>query len=118
MTCIVGGISQNLQPSCVPLRQTRGFESLASSSTWVGGLAPKSLTWRRRLAGTGDRLCPPSPLAASKGRPELMHGLPRRLTGPNDLEVLVDEDVVRQFDADVVDVVLAVMVVPLVTPSI
>jgi len=113
MTCIVGGISQNLQPSCVPLRQTRGFESLASSSTWVGGLAPKSLTWRPQAGGDGGSTCPPSPLASFEGPSELMHGLPRRLQGANDLEVLVDEDVVRPVDADVVDVVLAVMVVPL-----
>jgi SAM-dependent methyltransferase len=54
-----------------------------------------------------------SPLASFEGPSELMHGLPRRLQGANDLEVLVDEDVVRPVDADVVDVVLAVMVVPL-----
>jgi hypothetical protein len=34
--------------------------------------------------------------------------LPRRLVGADDLEVLVDEDVVRPVDADVVDLVLAV----------
>src|ERR1700737_932329 len=37
-----------------------------------------------------------------------MYALPRRLLGADDLEVLVDEDVVRPADADVVDLVLAV----------
>src|SRR5437660_1388432 len=37
-----------------------------------------------------------------------MYALPRRLVGADDLEVLVDEDVVRPVDADVVDLVLAV----------
>ena len=37
-----------------------------------------------------------------------MHALPWRLLGADDLEVLVDEDVVRPVDADVVDLVLAV----------
>jgi hypothetical protein len=39
---------------------------------------------------------------------ELTHGLLRRLVGANDFAVLVDEDVVRPVDADVVDLVLAV----------
>src|SRR6202022_2611317 len=37
-----------------------------------------------------------------------MYALPRRLVGADDLEVLVDEDVVRPVDADVVGLVLAV----------
>ena len=37
-----------------------------------------------------------------------MYALPRRLVSADDLEVLVDEDVVRPVDADVVDLVLAV----------
>src|SRR5438876_6789135 len=37
-----------------------------------------------------------------------MYALPWRLVGADDLEVLVDEDVVRPVDADVVDLVLAV----------
>src|SRR5882757_10985143 len=37
-----------------------------------------------------------------------MYALPRRLVGADDLEVLVDEDVVRPVDADGVDLVLAV----------
>src|SRR3954471_19189595 len=37
-----------------------------------------------------------------------MYALPQRLVGTDDLEVLVDEDVVRPVDADVVDLVLAV----------
>src|SRR5205809_6529301 len=37
-----------------------------------------------------------------------MYALPWRLVGTDDLEVLVDEDVVRPVDADVVDLVLAV----------
>src|ERR1035441_1421493 len=40
--------------------------------------------------------------------PELMHALPRLLIGADDGEALVDEDVVRPVDADVVDLVLAV----------
>src|SRR5438876_9991534 len=36
-----------------------------------------------------------------------MYALPWRLVGADDLEVLVDEDVVRPVDADVVDLVLA-----------
>src|SRR6266567_3479331 len=40
--------------------------------------------------------------------PMLMCALPCRLLGADDLEVLVDEDVVRPVDADVVDLVLAV----------
>src|SRR5436309_15470248 len=36
-----------------------------------------------------------------------MYALPRRLVGADDLEVLVDEDVVRPVDADVVHLVLA-----------
>jgi hypothetical protein len=36
-----------------------------------------------------------------------MYALPRRLVGADDLEVLVDEDVVRPVDADVVGLVLA-----------
>jgi hypothetical protein len=35
-------------------------------------------------------------------------GSPQRLLGADDLEVLIDEDVVRPVDADVVDFVLAV----------
>src|SRR6266852_54078 len=37
-----------------------------------------------------------------------MYALPWRLVGADDREVLVDEDVVRPVDADVVDLVLAV----------
>src|SRR6202171_1531670 len=37
-----------------------------------------------------------------------MYALPWRLLGADDLEVLVDEDVVRPVDADVLDLVLAV----------
>src|SRR5713101_3125303 len=37
-----------------------------------------------------------------------MYALPRRLVGADDLEVLVDEDVVRPVDADIVNLVLAV----------
>jgi hypothetical protein len=37
-----------------------------------------------------------------------MYAPPRRLVGADDREVLVDEDVVRPVDADVVDLVLAV----------
>ena len=37
-----------------------------------------------------------------------MHALARRLLCADNLEVLIDEDVVRPVDADVVDVVLAV----------
>src|SRR5205823_9091941 len=37
-----------------------------------------------------------------------MYALPWRLVGADDLEVLVDEDVVRPVDADVVDLVFAV----------
>src|SRR5438105_1729677 len=37
-----------------------------------------------------------------------MYALPWRLVGADDLEVLVDEDVVRPVDANVVDLVLAV----------
>ena len=37
-----------------------------------------------------------------------MYALPWRLVGADDLEVLVDEDVVRPVDTDVVDLVLAV----------
>jgi hypothetical protein len=39
---------------------------------------------------------------------ELMHALARWLIGANDIEILVDEDVVRPVDADAVDLVLAV----------
>ena len=35
-------------------------------------------------------------------------GTPRRLLGADDLEVLVDEDMVRPVDADLVDLVFAV----------
>ena len=47
-------------------------------------------------------------LASFEEPSELMCALPRRLVGADDLEVLVDEDVVRPVDADVVDLVLAV----------
>ena len=46
---------------------------------------------------------------ATKGADELMYALLRHLRiGADDLEVLVDEDVVRPFDGDVVDLVLTV----------
>src|ERR1700688_1945308 len=47
-------------------------------------------------------------LLAVRAPSGLMHGPPRRLIGADDGEVLVDEDVVRPVDADVVDFVLAV----------
>jgi ABC-type polysaccharide/polyol phosphate transport system ATPase subunit len=46
-------------------------------------------------------------VASFEEPPKLMHASPR-LVGADDLEVLVDEDVVRPVEADVVDLVLAV----------
>ena len=63
---------------------------------------------RRRLrrSSTLDRTCPAVPeLAAIGSRDRSGQGA---LVGADDLEVLVDEDVVRPVDADVVDLVLAV----------
>src|ERR1035437_6837036 len=49
-----------------------------------------------------------TPPASLEEPSEVMHALARRLLCADNLEVLVDEDVVRPVDADVVDVVLAV----------
>ena len=57
----------------------------------------------RRVAGR----CATS-LASFEEPSELTYALPWRLLGADDLEVLVDEDVVRPVDTDVVDLVLAV----------
>jgi hypothetical protein len=64
----------------------------------------------RPLIGEQPRSTPAgraTSLASFEEPPELMHASPR-LVGADDLEVPVDEDVVRPVDADVVDLVLTV----------
>src|ERR1700691_4343590 len=55
-----------------------------------------------------DRAAIVSPASRCAGFGKLMYALPWRLVGADDLEVLVDEDVVRPVDADIVDLVLTI----------